>query len=432
MKSKKIRVLEKILRTMAAAVLKKHKPIIVGVTGSVGKSSSKEAIALVLGTKFDVRKNEENYNNEIGIPLTIIGSRSGKSSFLGWFRVLISWVRTMFVSRKYPEILVLELGIDRPGDMEYLLSFLPVSVGVMTNVSSSHLEFFKTVGHIAREKGLLLKQLPESGTAVICADDNRAMRFATKVKSKVIPFGFDESASVRADHVSFSGDAGRFDGCRFKMSFDGKTLPVHLPHVVAEHHIQAVLSGMAVGMAFKLNPVDMVASVQSFRSLPGRMRMIEGFRQSWIIDDTYNASPVSLSAALKTLNSFRGGRRVAVLGDMLELGSESEEAHKKVGEWIKEYNVDFAILVGKRMLVAHETLMESGFPKDRCLWFDTPMDAADAMKNAIVPGDTVLVKGSQGMRMEKVSEELLANPEKASESLCRQSEDWKKIPFKTR
>lgn len=417
------------LRFMAIAVIKRHRPVIVGVTGSVGKSSAKEAIALVLGSKFQVRKNEENYNNEVGIPLTIIGAKSGKHSFVGWLRVLMKWIDVVFFSATYPEILVLELGIDRPGDMKYLLSFVPVRVGVMTNVSSSHLEFFQTVGAIAREKGLLIKHLPESGTAVLCADDERTLRFASKTKAKVITFGLNESASIRADHIAFSGDADRFDGCHFKLSFDGKTIPVHLPHVIAEHHIQAVLSGIAVGRVFKLNPIAMAAAVQAFRSLPGRMQMLEGYKQSWIIDDTYNASPVSLLAALKTLRVFSQGRRVVALGDMLELGDESEGAHTKVAGWVMEAGVDVAVLVGKRMLAAHEVLIRNGFSKENCLWFVSPMEAAAVMRHHIETGDVVLVKGSQGMRMEKVTESLLEHSEKATQLLCRQSDDWKRIPF---
>lgn len=431
MKAKKVKVLEMVLRLMAIAVLKRHKPLIVGVTGSVGKSSTKEAIALVLGSKFSVRHNTENYNNEIGIPLTIIGAKSGKRSLWGWGKVAAQWLRVVFFSAKYPKILVLELGIDRPGDMEYLLSFLPVQVGVMTNVSSSHLEFFKTIGGIAREKGLLFKHLPESGTAIACADDERVMRVAAKTKAKVITFGMNEMATVRAEHIDFSGDVHHFEGCHFKLSFDGKTMPIHLPFVVASHHIQAVLAGIAVGMAFKLNPVEMASTVRSFRSLPGRMRMLPGFKQSWIIDDTYNASPVSLQAAFTTLQSFQSGRRVVALGDMLELGDESERAHMRVAEWVMEAGVNLVVLVGNRMLAAHETLKQKGFiPPERCLWFDTPLDAVLALRLQVAPGDIILVKGSQGMRMEKVVEALLAHPEQATKLLCRQSEDWKQKPFK--
>lgn len=414
---------------MAVAILKRHRPMIIGITGSVGKSSTKEAIALVLKGKFDVRKNEENYNNEIGIPLTIIGAKSGKHSIIGWLTVIVQWFKVMFFMKTYPKILVLELGIDRPGDMQYLLSFLPLQIGVMTNVSSNHLEFFKTKGQIAREKGLLIKGLPESGTAILCADDDRVIKYTFKTKAKVITYGFNEESLLCANHISFSGDTHQLGGCHFKITFDGKTLPVHLPLVVAEHHIQAVLAGMACGMALKLNPLDMVAAVREFQSLPGRMRMIEGIQQSWIIDDTYNSSPLSLHAAMSTLAAFKENRRVVVLGDMLELGNESESAHKKVAEWIMEYKIDVVMLVGRRMLVVHEILTEKGFAKDKSLWFDNPLDAADATKNMIEAGDVVLVKGSQGMRMEKVSETLMTHPEKSSESLCRQSDDWKHKPF---
>lgn len=430
MKSYASNLLQHILRLMSKAVLRKHRPIIVGITGSIGKSSTKEAIALLLQTKFSVRSSRENYNNEIGVPLTIIGAKSGKSSVWGWSLVFVEWFRAMFSFGKYPEVLVLELGIDRPGDMAYLLDFLPVSIGVMTNVSSSHLEFFGTIGKIAKEKGLLLRRLPESGTAIVSADDDRVLRAASKTKAKTLSFGFSEGASVRAEHVAFSDDVTVFDGCRFKMRFDGKTLPVHLPSVLAKHHIPAVLAGMAVGLALKVNPVDMIASAKNYRPLSGRMRMLSGLKGSFIIDDTYNASPTSLRAALDTLGSFVVGRRIAILGDMLELGSESETSHKAVADDLVRNRTDRVVLVGKRMLSTQEALVSKGFPQEQCVWFDNPSEAALASRAVVRKGDIVLVKGSQGMRMEIVSEALLAHPEKAIESLCRQSEDWKQKPFR--
>lgn len=414
---------------MAKAVLKRHKPLLVGVTGSVGKSSTKEAIALVLRLKFNVRKNEENYNNEIGIPLTIIGAKSGKSSLMGWVRVFLQWIHTMVFEYSYPDIVVLELGIDHPGDMKYLLSFLPIEVGVMTNVSGSHLEFFQTIGRIAQEKGLLLKHLPVTGTAVVCADDNRVMKVASKTKAKIVSFGFGESSMVRAEHVSFSGDQNHSGGCHFKVSFDGKTVPIHLPHIVATHHIQAVLAGICVGMAFKINPMEMVSGVREFVSLPGRMRLLDGLNETSLIDDTYNASLVSLHAALVTLHSFQNRRRVAILGDMLELGDNSVAAHCEIAEWIYTYDVQKIILVGKRMHDTYDTLLKKGFSQEKCHWFASPQDAASTVSSSIVQGDAILIKGSQGMRMEIITKLLLAHPEHAETLLCRQSPEWKRKQF---
>jgi UDP-N-acetylmuramyl pentapeptide synthase len=427
MKSKKLRTLEKVLRWMAVAVLKKHKPVVVGITGSVGKSSTKEAVALVLGSKFSVRKNEENYNNEIGIPLTIIGARSGKRSLLKWMGVAWRWIETVLFSRKYPEILVLELGIDRPGDMDYLLDFLPVQVGVLTNVSISHLEFFKKVEQIAKEKGKLIRRLPKDGTAVLCADDSLVMKLQERTKANVLTYGIrEEKSAVRAEHAVFSGNAGRFEGCGFKLAYGGITLPVRLPHVVAEHHIPAVLAAASVGLAFKMHLVDIASAAQEFRPRLGRMQPLAGLKDSLLIDDTYNASPASLEAALKTLDIFSEGRRVVVLGDMLELGPEEERSHRAVAKWLKDRKVGVACFVGRRMLSAYEALEDASVERH---WFEDPVSAGEKMREAVRKGDVVLVKGSQGMRMEKVSEMLLAHPEDAPELLCRQSEDWKKKPF---
>ena len=155
------KILESTLRFFAVLVLKKYHPIIVGVTGSVGKSSTKEAIALVLASEYSVRKSEGNYNNEIGIPLTILGEKSQGHSFLGWFQLVFRTCFLLIFPCRYPEILVLEMGVDYPGDMEYLLRFVPVTVGVVTKIGESHLENFKTIGAIAREKGRLVTRLPE-------------------------------------------------------------------------------------------------------------------------------------------------------------------------------------------------------------------------------------------------------------------------------
>jgi UDP-N-acetylmuramyl pentapeptide synthase len=428
MKPKKIQLLEKILRWMAVKVLKKHKPVIVAITGSVGKSSAKEAIALVLASKFSVRKNEENYNNEIGIPLTIIGAKSGKCSLWKWFMVVWCWIKTLFFFRKYPEILVLELGIDRPGDMDYLLDFLPVKVGVLTDISMSHLEFFKKVEQIAKEKGKLIRRLPKDGTAVLCVDNALVAKLAEKTKARVLTYGFEgERTLVRATHAGFLRDTQHHEGYGFKLSYEGTTLPVRLPQVVAEHHVPAVLAAVAVGLAFKMNLVEIVSVMEGFRSLPGRMRLLEGLKHSVIIDDTYNASPTSLKAALKTLQELpASGRKMAVLGDMLELGDEETRSHRAVATWLKKYGVTDAYLVGRRMLLAYEAL--EGIVGEKC-WFEDPVSAGQAVCKHLRKGDVVLVKGSQGMRMEKVSELLLAHPEDAPGLLCRQSADWKRRVF---
>src|SRR3989344_1129500 len=297
----KKKILENILRMMARMVLWRHRPLIVSITGSVGKSSTKEAVALVLSRNYSVRKAEGNYNNEIGIPLTLIGVRSGGGSYLSWVRVFFQWLWVVIFSVRYPEIVVLEMGIDRPGDMEYLTSFIPVSIGVVTHISSSHIEFFGSLGAIAKEKGKLLGSLPENGFAILNADDGLVVKMRDKTRAKVITYGFGEGASLRVDNVLFHRDAKHVEGFSFKINYAGKTLPMRLPNIVAEHHIGAALAAAAVGIACKMNLIEIVSALETFAPLPGRLCLLPGKNGMILLDDTYNASPASTRAALSVV-----------------------------------------------------------------------------------------------------------------------------------
>lgn len=431
MKPFHIRLFESLLRFCARSVLWRHRPMIVGVTGSVGKSSSKEAIALALSLAYRVRRNAGNLNNEIGIPLVVIGADGIVNPL--WRAVLVPFffLKTFCLPRsQYPEVLVLEFGIDRIGDMDYLLSFLPASVGVVTNISSSHLAFFGTIGTVAREKGKLIAALPKDGTAILAADEPRVLRLRDRTKARVLTYGFSPSADICATHLSFFRDErGVPSGSSFKLEYRGKSIPVRLPSVIAEHHILAILAGVAVAVALKMNPLEVARSLEAFRPLPGRLQLIEGARRSLLIDDTYNASPTSLAAALRTLSSFGGMRKIVALGDMLELGTESRAAHTNIAALVRECGADEVFLAGDHMRLAEESLVRSGFSQAKIHWFDHPETLGRAMLPLLREGDVVLFKGSQGMRMEKAVEIAMDDPTKAESLLPRQSTAWKKIPF---
>lgn len=431
MKSFRLRFLESALRVMAIVILRRHKPIVIGITGSVGKSSTKEAVSLVLGSRFRIRSSPGNFNNEIGIPLTIVGSSGGGGSLLRWFLVPIRFLATLFSPRRrYPEILVLELGIDRVGDMHYLLEFLHPDIGVLTTISNSHLEFFKTVSVVSREKGKLIQSLPKSGLAVLNADEPRVAKFRERTKATVLSYGFSKEADVRATHISFfRGVAGAPIGSSFKLEYDGKSIPVRLPNVIAEHHILAALAASALGIFFKMNVLDIAEALQKFQSLPGRMRLFEGVKRSLVVDDTYNASPKSLEAAMKTLGDLGGVRRIVALGDMLELGDDSDMAHETIASWIRLYGVHEVFFLGKRMARAMKALQASGFSAEHIHTFSDPESLGEQLAASLREGDIVLIKGSQGMRLEKAVEMVMAEPSRARELLCRQSEEWKRIPF---
>ena len=430
MKSKKLLLLEKLLRWMAIAVLKIKKPKIIAVTGSVGKTSTAEAIYVVLLEKFNVRRNQKNYNNEIGIPLTIIGAESGGNSIFGWLYVFLKWIFVVVFPMKYPQILVLEFAVDRPGNMKYLTGFVHPLVGVVTNVSSSHMEFFQSLEKIAKEKGFLVEALLPGEMAVLNADDKNVLEMRNKIKSDLITFGYSQEAMVRADRVVYNYDDNqRPDGISFKLEYEGKSIPVRLKNILAPHQIYAVLAAVAVGIFFKINLVEASGALEDMHSPQGRMNLISGIKNTYLIDDTYNASPTSTLAALEVLESLGARRRIVVLGDMLELGSEEKSGHQKIGEKIFQAKIDLFVAVGKRMRDAVEKAVSLGFAKERIFVFDDPEIASRKVQDVLQEGDLVLIKGSQGMRMEKIIKEIMADSNEAENILCRQDKNWREKPF---
>jgi UDP-N-acetylmuramyl pentapeptide synthase len=425
----KRKILQKILRYMAIAVLRKYKPLIVGITGSVGKSSAKEAIALALSVGYSVRKTEGNYNNEIGIPLTIIGAESGGGSWFRWTTVLGQWLVVVVFPVRYPQILVLEMGIDRPGDMDTLLEFVPIKIGVVTQISSSHLAYFGTLANIAREKGRLIAALPEDGHAILNADDTRVIKMGEKTKAQRISYGFGDEADIQADNLILHREARAVEGFSLKVNFDGKSVPLRLPKIVAKHHIPAALAALSVAKALKMNLVDVVTVLEAFEPLPGRLRLLAGRDNTFLLDDTYNASPASTRAALEVMGSLMAPRKIVVLGDMLELGPDAEKEHASLVDAIRGADAHIIVTVGKHMRSLHERLLEEGFSRKQVLWMPDPVSAVEPLINIVRSEDLILIKGSQGLRMEKITEQLLVDPRTASSFLCRQSSEWRRQPF---
>ncbi len=425
----KRKLLEKVLRLMTKAVLAKYKPTIIGITGSVGKSSTKEAVALVLEVAYTVRKAEGNYNNEIGIPLTVIGAKSGGSSFFAWIGVFFRWLFMMIFPVRYPEMLVLEMGIDRPGDMEFLLGFIPIKIGIMTQISSSHMAYFGSVANIAREKGKMIAALPEDGFAILNADDKRTLKMGERTAAKVLTYGFNKEATVHADNFIFHREAKKAEGFSLKVNFDGKTIPLRLPNIIAKHHIPSALAALAVAVALRMNVMDITNALENFEPLPGRLRLLQGRDNIVLLDDTYNASPASTEAALEVVSDLMAPRKIVVLGDMLELGAEAEALHADLVEAVKASGAHIVVTVGKYTRALHEKLLENGFSRKQVLWLPDPMAAVEVLLTIVRSEDLVLIKGSQGMRMEKITEQLLADSRTAGSFLCRQSDVWKRIAF---
>lgn len=415
-------ILKTILAILAKLTLARYKPKIVGITGSVGKTSTKEAVALVLGKKFKIRQSPENYNNEIGLPLSIIGEYSAGKNPLGWFLVIIKAL-VKLIRTDYPEILVLEMGSDRPGDIGYLLGLVgKMDIVVISDIGISHLEFFTHPGALAKEKLSILKRLSKQGTAVINYDSQKAREGISQVKTKAMSYGFDPNASLYASdfHLLKQDDSW---GANFKVHFEGTVVPFFLPKALGQPAVYAALGAAAVGISFGLNMVEVSESLRKFKPPPGRLHLIAGIKQTSILDDSYNSAPSSTLAALEALKSVGRGRLIAVLGDMSELGQALEEGHRLIGRKIGEIGVDCAFLIGDNIKFTQDELSKRKYG-GKIFVFQNSELARIPVQDFLLPGDTILVKGSQSTRMEKIVKEIMADPLEASELLVRQSKTW--------
>lgn len=415
---------------LARGILRRYQPIVIGITGSVGKSGSKEATALVLSKNFSVRSSVGNLNNEWGVPLTVLGEVSPGRSIVGWMRVFARGLTQLVLPVQYPEVIVLELGVDHPGDMDYLLSLTGTpQIGVLTHVSGSHLEFFGSISAIGKEKGKLLAALEESGTAIINADNEAALKEAGRTKAKVLTYGFAKEALVRAEHLRVIQENGQVEGVSFKLNYNGKSVPVRLPGILGSHQVSSILSAVAVGIALKMNLVDIGSALLNFRPLPGRLQILPGKSKLVLLEDSYNASPASIRAALMTLREIIAPRKVIILGDILELGPTKLDEHRKLVPDIIGSGATVFVGVGQYMGHLAAALHGATFPEKSIYHFDDGEIALRSLPTILRSGDLVLIKGSQGMRMEKVSEALLDESVDASQVLPRQNAAWRSKPF---
>jgi len=424
-------ILQYILKILAIITIWRYRPVIIGITGSVGKTGTKEAIYSVLNEKFRTRRNIKNYNNEIGAPLTILGSylspETTFSGLLGWLKIFLKSLLNIIYQKDYPEILVLELGVSKPGDMKYLISFIPVKIGVFTAIGEfpSHIEFFPEKGKLVKEKSLLIKSLPDDGLAVLNYDDLSVRQEGDDLPEKIqtMYYGFGQGADLKIENYELKADdieKGDF-GVNFKLDYKGSFVPIRLIGVLGKHQVFSAAAAASIGLFFNLNLVDISEALKDYRSLPGRTNLIKGIKQTWIIDDTYNASPLSTESSLEilnelSLNSSKQVRRIAVLGDMMELGVETEPGHRIVGKKAVETS-DLLFTIGERARFIADEAKQNGFNKDKIFEFSRAENAQLPIQEKIEKGDIILVKGSRFMRMEKIIKEIMAEPEKADKLL---------------
>lgn len=423
-----------VITLQARATLRKYKPKIVAVTGSVGKTSTKDAIYAVLAKSARVRKSEKSFNSEVGLPLTILGVPNAWNNPFRWLQNIIDGIFILIFTVQYPEWLVLEVGADRPGDIRSLAAWLPVDVAVITLLPEMpvHVEFFNSPEAVIEEKASLIDAIKQGGVLALCADDPRTLGLRHRLPApdaRIITFGFAEGADVRGEHVALITEGGKDEwpiGMTATITAGGVSVPLEVTGAVGAHAFLPALAAAAVGTALGKPLSDIAGALESYDPPSGRMRLMRGIKNTLIIDDTYNASPAAAAAALATLGMIKSkGRKIAALADMMELGRHSVEEHRKIGAHAATH-ADMLVTVGFRARDIAQGALDNGMPDNNILQFEDSAKAGEELQNLLQEGDCVLVKGSQSMRMERAVEAVMAEPDRAEELLVRQDAEWKR------
>ncbi len=422
---------EQILAFFTHKIIAKYNPTVIGITGSVGKTSTRHAIAAALASSYYLREPEKNYNNLIGISLTVIGARGIDEStnfvsiWLGWARIYLKALSVWLLPQNYPKLLVLEYGIDAPGDMDALLNLVAPNIAVLTSVGISHLQNFSSQQELAAEKGKIASRLTPNDLFVFNGDDTLVSQEAQKVNARKIAFGVQGQGTELETVI--------LDKITEKLELRPETtLQISTPHgqvsisipVIGKAHTAAVLCAVAVCVGLKVDQELFEKGLRSYKAMPGRLNILAGIKKTILIDDTYNAAPDSTKEALNLLGRFQSENKIAVLGDMLELGEQSHTGHSEIGTLAATLNLKKLVTVGKLGKEIADSALQAGMSEQDILIFEDSKTAAKSVLEILVPESVVLVKGSQGARMEIITKELLAEPTAAGHLLVRQYGKW--------
>ena len=416
-----------ILTFEAKVVLRRSKPTIIAVTGSVGKTSTKDAIFTVLKDTHRTRKSQKSFNSEIGVPLSILALPNAWDSIWGWTQNIIDGFFIAFFSRQYPQVLVLEVGVDRPGDMARITKWLKPDIVVMTRLPDVpvHVEYFGTPEAVVAEKMELVKALKPDGVFIYNNDDPKLQEVAKEVRQK--SFGFSRYLqshfTASEDKVIYNDDVPV--GMSLVLSHLEEKVTMRIEGSIGIQHNYTIAAAASVASYFDISLQKVATALEGYVPAPGRMQIIPGLKHTIILDDTYNASPVAMELALQTLAEIRGAKRkIAVLGDMMELGQFSSNEHERIGALVPKC-ADMLLTLGVRSRKIAEGALENGL-SEKVIWqYDDIARAGRELQNLLQPGDVVLIKASQSIRAERVVEEIMAEPERASQLLARQDSSWK-------
>ncbi|MBI2025316.1 UDP-N-acetylmuramoyl-tripeptide--D-alanyl-D-alanine ligase [Candidatus Kaiserbacteria bacterium] len=413
-----------VLAFIAGTVVRRYKPRIVMVTGSVGKTSTKDAVAAVLSERFMVRKSDKSFNTEFGVPFTILGAKNPWRNPLAWGSIIKNSLALIFLPNHYPNMLVLEVGADRPGDLSRILRIAAPDAVVVTRLPKIpvHVEAYASPEAVREEEFSPAYSLSAGAPLIISADDPYVLDDAVRTSARILSYGVADDATVSIGDTGFYEEEGKVLGMKASVVvLNGEKGNLVVKGSVGTTQLLPAAAAIAAANAFNISLADALEALENYEPPAGRGRLLLGKNDSVIIDDSYNSSPAAVEEALVTLKSFpTSGRRIAVLGDMLELGRYSVMEHDRIGA-LARASADMVVAVGiraKAFAAAHGNT--------DVVLFDNANSAALALPDLIKEDDVILVKGSQSIRMERIVEALLADPAD-SVKLVRQEREWKKL-----
>lgn len=421
------KIIIKILTFEAKILLKRTQPQIIAVTGSVGKTSIKDAVFEVLKGHSHVRKSEKSFNSEIGVPLSVLGLPNAWNNPFKWIKNILDGAITVIHPGKYPKVLVLEMGVDRPGDMDRLTAWIKPDVVVLSRLPDVpvHVEYFSSPEAVAAEKEKLVRALKADGVLVYNQDDEKVVKIAKSIFQQSIGYSRYAASPFMASKDKIIYEHGKAVGYEFTLSHLDDIVQTRVLGSLGVQHAYNYAAAAAVASAYGISLQEVVSALESHVPPPGRMRLISGIKDTLIIDDTYNSSPTASEQSLKTLSELRGvKRRIAVLGDMMELGQFSIREHERIGRLVPA-SADILVTIGVRARGFSKGAIEQGMDETKIFEFDDSLKAGKELQTFIKPGDVLLVKGSQSIRAERFVEELMAEPAHAEDLLVRQDTMWK-------
>lgn len=420
--------MQKIAKNAVAAVLgwqvkrlrRKNAIKIIAITGSIGKTSTKLAIARVLSRKYSVQYQEGNYNDLVSVPLVFFGQTLPNIyNPLAWMRIFIK--NEDIIKRRYPyQVVVVELGTDAPGQIQQFSRYVHADVAVITAITPEHMEYFADLDAVAREE----MAIGNFSHKVFANSDLIRPDYLSQLAGRLVTYGINSEAEVKMANIKFDQQSASFEISH------GPMILARAEHErVTEPQLYSICAAAAVAEDLGVGSGDIEKGIRSIKPVSGRMRHLDGIKGSVIIDDTYNASPEATKAALDTLYRIKAPAKIAILGNMNELGAYSAAEHKKIGEYCDPKRLNLVITIGPD---ANKYLAPAALAKGcKVKAFDNPVEAGLYIKTALVPGAAILAKGSQNkVFAEEAVKQLLADPAD-SEKLVRQSPQWLKVKQKS-